>query len=252
MRRAANLGAMARVDEEGRAFKKSQMQMQLWVNRRGDELTKQTLSALPTLSELDPVVQWVSPLEIRKFREYWDAPFLMAIGREDLVKHLKDYWPAGGPHWDALAVARSKDGSYLGPVLVEAKSWPGEMSSRMTASEDSAKRIRPRLQQTREWLGVSETFRSAWEEELYQYANRLAHLRWFLDVLDDEQAWLLNVYFLADPDAATTQPEWDNALADAEGDLGLAGVEVPSSGRAFLKAGAREELLAPGKSAPAP
>lgn len=63
---------------------------------------------------------WVSPLEAERFVKYHDRDFLRAIERPDMEAALTDYWPAGGPHWDALAVARDADGGYLGPVLVEA------------------------------------------------------------------------------------------------------------------------------------
>ncbi len=93
-------------------------------------------------------------------------------------------------------------------------------------------------------LGVSEEHASAWLERYYQAANRYAHLRWFLDVLT-ERAWLANIYFLDDPDKRTSRREWDAAIADAEEELGLAGVTVPTAGRVFLLAGERAELVAP-------
>ncbi len=67
------------------------------------------------------------------------------MGRPELEDALAHYWPTRGPHWDALAVARDADGHELGVVLVGAKSWPGEVRSRTTASEASRKRIAERL-----------------------------------------------------------------------------------------------------------
>src|SRR5258706_9106146 len=104
---------MARTDEHGRAYKQSQLQMQLYVNRRQPALTGAVLDALPSLSELRPSLTWVSPLEAQKFAEYYDGDFLAAVDRPDLAGSLADYWPSGGPHWDALAVARDADGRYL-------------------------------------------------------------------------------------------------------------------------------------------
>ena len=119
-----------RTDEQGRAYKKSQLQMQIYVNRREGALTAEVLKALPSLGKLQPTLTWTSPIEQKKFAEYHDNDFLNAIERPDLSEALAEYWPTGGPHWDALAVARAADGRYLGPLLVEAKSWPGEMRSR--------------------------------------------------------------------------------------------------------------------------
>jgi hypothetical protein len=236
-----------RTDEQGRAYKKSQLQMQLYVNRREEALTAEVLKALPSLAELQPTLTWTSPIETQKFAEYHDLDFLNAIERPDLAEALADYWPSGGPHWDALAVARGADGKYLGPILVEAKSWPGEMRSKISAGEPSRKRIASRLGETRQRLGVSEDHATAWLERSYQAANRFSHLSWLLDVLG-EDAWLVNIYFLHDPEQPTSRAEWDAALDVAEKDLGMESVTVPNSGRVFLEAGEREELLA----APAP
>lgn len=236
-----------RTDDEGRAHKLSQLQMQLYVNRRREALTGAVIEALPSLKELRPSLTWVSPLEQEKFAEYHDAGFLKALGRADLFGALAEYWPAGGPHWDALAVAHDSEDEYLGPVLVEAKSWPGEMRSRTAASDASRQRISERLSETREWLGVSEEHATAWLERHYQAANRYAHLRWFVDVLG-ERAWLANVYFLEDRDKSTSREVWDAAIDDAERALGLAGVAVPNSGRVFLKAGEHAELRAPAET----
>jgi hypothetical protein len=104
---ACNAARMVRrTDEHGRAYKQSQLQMQLYVNRRQPALTDAVLDALPSLSALKPSLTWVSPLEAEKFAEYYDGDLLAAIGRGELACALTDYWPSGGPHWDALAVAR--------------------------------------------------------------------------------------------------------------------------------------------------
>ena len=130
-------------------------------------------------------------------------------------------------------------------MLVEAKSWPGEMRSRFSGTHPgSRRRILARLAETRAWLGVGETPAPAWRDRYYQSANRFAHLRWFTELVG-ERAWLANVYFLDDPDKPTTRAAWEKALDDAERELGLSGVPVPNSGRVFLPAGERAELLAP-------
>jgi hypothetical protein len=233
----------SRTDELGRAFKKSQLQVQLYVNRRQPKLTAAVVNALPALAELHPQLTWVSPLEAERFAERYDEAFVRAIDRQDLVKPLRKFWPSGGPHWDALAVAHGPDGDYLGPVLVEGKSYPGEMRSRLAAKNPvSRHRILARLAEARAWLRVSEDHADAWSERYYQAANRIAFLYWFHDVLD-ERAWLANVCFLDDPDYPTTKQRWDKALPKVERALGLEAVHVPGKGGIFLIAGRRDELL---------
>jgi hypothetical protein len=199
-----------RADDEGRAYKRSQLQIQIAVNRHREELNQKLLEALPTLAKLDPAICWVSPLEEDNFHEYWDGDLLERIGRPDLIPKLKAFWPARGPHWDAVAVARSSDGEWLGPVLVEAKSYPGETRSSCAAEGDRRELIEQRLAETRDWLDVAQEHASAWTKGLYQAANRLTFLRWWCEVLH-EQAWLVNVYVVedpSDPKIATTKERW--------------------------------------------
>jgi hypothetical protein len=117
------------------------------------------------------------------------------------------------------------------------------MFSRLAASEQSRKRIAGRLLETREWLHVSERYARTWLETYYQAANRYAHLRWFVEVLD-ARAWLANIYFVEDPDRPTNRAAWATAIHRADSELGLAQVDVPGAGRVFLSAGLRGELLA--------
>lgn len=185
---------------------------------------------------------WCSPCRDDKVREYSDAAFLRRLGYDHLVPRLKEFWPTGGPHWDALAVV-TRNGKPAGPLLVEAKSYPGEMGSRCTATSDASRnQIAERLAETRRWLGVDESHASAWIDELYQSANRFAHLYFFRSIAKQD-AWLVNLYFMEDPDRATTREEWEAALADAEQRLGLLGKAVPHSSRVFLKGQEPVELV---------
>jgi hypothetical protein len=81
----------SRTDELGRAFKKSQLQVQLYVNRRQPKLTAAVVNALPALAELHPQLTWVSPLEAERFAERYDDAFVRAIERQDLVKPLRKF-----------------------------------------------------------------------------------------------------------------------------------------------------------------
>ena len=93
----------ARVDELGRAFAGSQLQIQIYVNRRQEELSLAVLNALRSLASLSPRLRWVSPLEKNRFIEYKDVHFLRAVGLGYLAGKLSEFWPKGGPNWDALA-----------------------------------------------------------------------------------------------------------------------------------------------------
>lgn len=217
--------------------------MQLAVNRRQEELDAAIRDALPGLADLAPRIEWRSPLEADGLREYWDAGMLKRIGRPELADRLRAFWPTGGPHWDGLAVVRSKAGEALGPLLVEAKSYPAEMRSSCAARGDSRARIEQRLAETRRWLGVTEDHAPAWTDGYYQSANRLTFLRFFREVLR-EQAWMVNLCVVhdPDPDISTTREEWDAALGVARAALGLTRPELDGYGTAFI-GGAPQTLI---------
>jgi hypothetical protein len=119
------------------------------------------------------------------------------------------------------------------------------MRSRLSATDPVSRRhIHARLTEARTWLNVPADCAAAWSDRYYQAANRIAFLYWFREVLC-ERAWLVNIYFLDDPDYPTTKQVWDAALSRIERALGLGTVEVPGEGRSFLPAGRREELLRP-------
>jgi hypothetical protein len=112
----------ARVNEHGRAFKGSQLQVQIYVNRRRDELEQTMRDGLETLDQAAELIEWVSPLEESRFIEYQDVAFLRAVGLERLAPELAAFWPArGGPVWDGLARIQLRAGGE-GVLLVEGKS----------------------------------------------------------------------------------------------------------------------------------
>jgi hypothetical protein len=233
----------SRVDELGRAFAGSQLQIQIYVNRREEELSRAVLNALPSLASLSPRVHWVSPLESEKFIEYKDAEFLRAAGLVHLSPKLKEFWPFRGPNWDALAaveIDKSPDGR--GVVLLEAKSHPSEIYSTgcQASSPKSLRMIKAALQQTKGWLDVSDD--TNWTGTLYQSANRLAHLYFFHEIVG-VQAWLVNAYFINDPHSPTTLENWRNALKQVKEELGLTDILVPNTAELFLEAKDRSELL---------
>ena len=95
----------ARTDEAGRAYKGSQLQIQIYVNRRCDELNAQVTQTFPELASAH--FHWVSPLEEQRYLEYRDEDFLKVLGLSRLQEELTRFWPRGGPCWDALADRKS-------------------------------------------------------------------------------------------------------------------------------------------------
>ena len=238
--------------------------MQLYVNapERRAVLYQATLAALPSLRAAGAAtLDWRSPLQQPRFandhpfHEYRDGKVFDAIGRPDLRAKWAEYWPGRSQRWDALALARDASGAPLGPVLVEAKSYPGEFrasSGGTRAAGARLKLIERRLRETRTWLEVAETPELAelWLGPLYQSANRFATLCFFRSFCAPPvNAWLLNLYFVNDTThtnnkLATSQEQWEHELPGAECALGLEGKRMPHSGRAYAQAGTYEELVA--------
>jgi hypothetical protein len=231
-----------RVDELGRAFAGSQLQIQIYVNRYKEKLEQRILEKLPALSSLKPSLEWVSPIENKKFIEYQDEKFLETVGLGAFAGRLREFWPKGGPHWDALAkIELPQEYGRRGILLVEAKSYPGEIyQSGCKATPESRKRIEAAINNTKDKLKVTKD--ADWTGPLYQYANRLAHLYFFREVINIP-AWLVNIYFLEDPQRPTNIGEWKSALTQVKAALGLADKEVPLAADIFLEAKNRNELI---------
>ncbi len=70
---------------------------------------------------------------------------------------------------------------------------------------------------------------------LYQSANRYAHLYFFRQVIGTE-AWLANIFFLNDPHSPTSTHEWQSAIHQAKQELRLSADEVPYAVDVFLDA----------------
>lgn len=233
-----------RVDENGAAFAGSQLQTQLYVNRRAEDLNASLYETFPDL--VGRTIEWRSPLVGDRYAEYWDRGFLECVGLGHHAAELKAFWPTGGPHWDALAVVHTPDSERPGVVLAEGKSYPGELyGSGCQAQPGSMSRalIEKSLAWTQQRLGVTTRSAQEWCGPLYQNANRLAHLAW-LDSLG-VRAWLAHLLFVDDPIGPTDAAAWETALALADRDLGLDAVSVPSAGHVLLPARSRDELFAP-------
>ncbi len=230
-----------RVDDTGRAFAGSQLQIQIYVNRRSEDLTREVFAGLPDLALLHPHLNWASPLEKDRFSEYQDTAFLKACGLEHLSAELKAFWPRGGPVWDALAsIELQKDKDKKGILLVEAKSYPGEIYGiGCKATPKSRKKIEDALDRTKKWCGVPAN--TDWTGPLYQSANRMAHLYFFRKIAG-VPAWLANINFLNDQHSPTDCDAWHKQLKKVKAELGISGKRIPYTADIFLKARNRSEL----------
>lgn len=173
---------------------------------------------------------WLSPLESDDWAEYRDGCFLDRIGYGQHSPALREFWPSRGPQWDGLA--RFEDGTVC---LVEAKANVLELKSKCAASPRSRMRIDRALAATASSLGAAVT--SAWIDNYYQYANRLAHLH-FLRA-QSVPTLLLFVYFTGDAAVAgpASAEEWQPALGRLYRSLGVPD-RVPGVVSAFVSTSA--------------
>ncbi len=227
-----------RVDADGAAYKGSQLQTQLYVNKRTDQLNEAIKREFPELAER--AITWRSPLADDGYREYYDMDFLRRVGLEQHAQQLGSFWPWRGPHWDALAVFEAD--TRPGVVLVEGKSYPDELyGGGCQASADSRPKIEAALATTQRSLGLDPD-PVRWCGRLYQTANRLAHHDFLRRV--GARAYLVHLLFTNDPHGPTDAVTWTAAMHKANVALGL-DKPVQGVGHVFLAAGDREELVGP-------
>jgi hypothetical protein len=154
------------------------------------------------------------------YREYQDGEFLERLGLGSFSKQLAEFWPRGGPCWDALGVIEPRHGGELPVVLlVEAKSHIPEMRSQgCQASERSLAIIQRALDAAKQWSKAAPE--ADWTGPLYQAANRIAHLYFFRQQIC-RPCFLIHLYFVGGTYKPTSQAEWDQALDAAHQELGL-------------------------------
>jgi hypothetical protein len=159
-------------------------------------------------------INWVSPLKKDDYAEYRDGAFLNVLSLSQYVEDLHNFWPNGGPQWDALGISRDK---YF---LVEAKANIPELISISKAKSKRSKNlISKSLKKTQTYLNCTSLIN--WESGFYQYANRIAHL-YFLRNLCDIDAYMIFMYFLNDNTHISTSKEaWDGSLQLQKKLLGL-------------------------------
>lgn len=208
--------SQARTDERGRAFAGSQLQVQLYSARLAPTLSAALAKAVGHPSDS---LKWIAPLEDDLFDELLDEAFIRALGYGAHANALRAFWPGSGPRWDGLA-RLEPSGTVL---LIEGKSYPAEMRGSGCQAKDpnSIRLIDAALDDTKRWLNVPVD--RNWKGDLYQYANRLAHVRFLRDLGVD--AWLVNLCFVNDPTKnPTDESTWRDALAQAKKDLGVADI----------------------------
>ena len=225
-----------RLDESGHAYAGSQRQLQNYVNLRPLEFAEKVLASLSLPPFPSSTIRWVSPLASDGYKEYRDEDFLCALDLHHLCGALRDFWPQGGPCWDALGIVDTPSGR--GPLLVEAKSHVSELQSECKAEAvSSMKRIRAALEETKKWLRIPNPDHFDWLKPYYQTANRYAHLCFLRS--RGIQAWLANVYFLKDPhfkDSPQKREQWSVAIENVERSLGVTGKGIPYSAKLILEA----------------
>ena len=184
--------------------KGSQKWIQKVVNEYPDHLESRITAELGLTK--NEKFSWLSPLEEDEYAEYGDKEFLERLDVETGIS-LEDFWPSGGPRWDALS--RSNAGSLF---LIEAKSHIPELISSLRAENaDSIRLIHESLEETKRFLNSGADV--DWSHRFYQFSNRLAHL-YFLRVLHKLPAYLVFVYFVNDTEqkGPTSDTEWEGAL----------------------------------------
>lgn len=234
-----------RRDSEGRAFAGSQLQIQIYVNRRRRELDAKILSELAKEGMTGVSIDWVSPLEDQHFAEYMDGAFLRQLELSSLTKQLLEFWPKSGARWDGLALLRGADGQVVGYLLVEGKSYPDEVyGSGCQSPPDTPNRklIDASLSWAKEHLKPEREV--VWTGPLYQSANRLAHVR-FLMSSTGKPVWLANLCFTLDPRTPWSEADFRDRLKQIKEELGWTTRAVPHTLDIFLAARDRSELLAP-------
>ena len=173
-----------------KATKGSQKWLQIVVNETPELLSGPIKSSFGLSPNLE--IEWLSPIETNDFAEYRDEEFLEKLGIAGLDTPLTQFWPKGGPQWDALGRVSEK-GPYF---LVEAKAnIPEIISSCQAESAESLMLIEKSLQTVQNYLGCEPLVN--WSAGFYQYANRIAHL-YFLRTINSKEAFLVFIYFLND------------------------------------------------------
>jgi hypothetical protein len=190
----------------------------LWIREavnKESRLLNERVKAAIGLSMGDEIT-WRSPLCADGFRECGDNEALERVGALPLRVPLEQFWPSGGPMWDALGTTTNDK-----KLFVEAKAHIRELVSPPSkASDASLGRIQKALQEARAFIAPLSVV--DWSSTFYQYANRLAFL-YFLRQQNGIDAHLILVGFTGDHDmrGPISSEAWDAAYIILNAALGI-------------------------------
>jgi len=102
------------------ATKGSQKWIQKLINDKPEIISSEIIRSLKL--SVDEKTDWVSPKREDNYAEYRDEAFLEKLGIEGTA-NLANFWPSGGPQWDALGRSLSSKRVFL----VEAKAHIPEL-----------------------------------------------------------------------------------------------------------------------------
>jgi len=134
-------------------------------------------------------IKWFSPLRKDNYKEYKlnsnyipSDPEKLICNALDIVKKDLDFWPHGGPQWDAIGIINKGGKETI--LLVEAKSYIGEIKEDCKAEKNlkNHKKIVETLTNVHKEIvkkvssnhTINDFPASPWLGNLYQIANRLA------------------------------------------------------------------------------
>ena len=189
--------------------------IQILINNNSDLLNALIINRLPKMDFNN--IEWLSPLANDSFAEYSDDDFIKILGLDQNSILLNNYWPNGGPHWDALGRTDKNE-----IFLIEAKANIPEIVSPGTLAKDidSIDKINRSLELTKGFLNIHNSVN--WNGKFYQYTNRLAHL-YFFRVIHNIPAFLINIYFMNDKtvNGPQSKAEWLAAIEVLKKYLGI-------------------------------
>ena len=231
-----------RVDANGAAYAGSQMLTQLYVNARADD---STLPSAPSSRNSGKRHSTGAARRRQEYAEYWDAPFLGRLGLADHVD-ASDLLASRRAALGRASRREPRGSDAPGVLLVEGKSYPGEMleGSAATSPADSDRACSSRVPRVdagparlplrhRTWTGRVPERQPTGSPVLAAIA-RGAHLA-------------VHLLFTGDPRAPTTEAEWEAAALEADERLGLSDVDVPGAGHLAPRTAAQELLSVAGR-----
>ncbi len=208
----------------GWAYRGSQRHIQAYVNQ--PELTPVIDAAimrrLPVLEGCR--MEWRAPRADQSYAEPAGGRFLELVHLTHLAPKLAEFWPIGGPEWDAVAIAEADSERFI--VLVEAKANVQEFQRgrRRATAEASIRTIDDSLKLAREKLGATGSAQS-WVGAHYQVANRIAWTLW----LREQGAAAVLAYVLFTDDRSyqpTTEAALCGSMDSALEELGISAAAI--------------------------